>query len=153
MSRSIGWCAAALAAAVAVGCKAPPNGPDGHEALSAALTGAARARGCAAELWRAAEVDPGATATLLGVEPATLAPWGGAARGAAAVREAILARAASAQDAARAARSLALLGAYASAEQEALRREKIARSLADSSALCRAADGARGGLLAQRREP
>lgn len=147
------WVAAALAATVAIGCRPPAAAPDAHVPLSAALTGAARAQRCAVELWRAAELDPRGTAAAVGVAPAALAPWGGAARGAVAVQEAILARAAAARDAARAARSLSLLGEYASPQQEALRREKILRSLAESSALCSAADDVRGGLLARGLEP
>lgn len=143
---------AALCAAMA-GCSAPPVGPDAHVPLADALASAARAQGCAAELVQAVERDPAVTAAQAGVEPAALAPWGGPSRGRDALRDAIRARAASARESARAARSLSLLGEHASAQQEALRREKIARSLADSAALCGAADGVRGGLLAQRREP
>jgi hypothetical protein len=62
----------------------------------------------------------------------------------------ILARAGAAAADAQAARRLALLG-DASAEQVALQRERAARSVAGASALCAAADGARSGLLAQRR--
>jgi hypothetical protein len=152
MFRKTGWAAAALAAASAVACTPRQPEADAHEALRAALTGASRAQGCALELWSAADRDPGATAALLGLEPIALAPWGGAGRGKGAVREAVLSRAAVAQDAARAARSLALLGAYASADQDALRREKIAGSLAASDALCRAAERARGQVLAAPRE-
>jgi hypothetical protein len=148
MSRQMMWVAAALAAAGA-GCAPPRTSADAHEGVHAALTGASRAQACAAELWRAADLDPEATARLLTVEPVALAPWGGAARGKQAIREVILARAASAQDDARAARSLALLGELASAEQAALREQKIARSVAASSALCAAADDARTGLLAR----
>jgi hypothetical protein len=144
--------AAALAAATAAGCAPPPrSGPDAHEELHAALAGARHAQACAAELWRATDLDPVETARLLAIEPAALAPWGGAPRGKEEIRGAILARAAAAEDDARAARSLALLGEHASAVQDALRREKIARSVAVSSALCDAADGARTGLLARRR--
>jgi hypothetical protein len=142
------WSAAILAACGAA-CTPPRTGADAHEGVHAALAGASRAQACAAELWRAADLDPEATARLLAVEPATLAPWGGAARGKQTVREVILARAASAQNDARAARSLALLGELASAEQQALREQKVARSVAASSALCAAADGARTELLAR----
>lgn len=152
MHRHVMVLATALAAATAAGCTpAPRSGPDAHEELHAALAGARRAHACVAELWRAADLDPAETARLLAIEPATLAPWGGAARGKEELREAILARAAAAEDDARAARSLALLGEHASAVQDALRREKVARSVAISSALCDAADGARTGLLAHRR--
>jgi hypothetical protein len=128
----------------------PARQADDPAPVEAALTAARRARDCAAELWRAADLDPAATARLLEIAPADVAPWGGAARGKQAVRETILARAtATAQDAG-AARSLALLGEQATAEQAALRRERVSRTLASASALCAAADGARSGLLAQR---
>ena len=148
MSRHVLWVAAILAAGGA-GCAPPRTRADAHEGVHAALAGASRAQACAAELWRAADLDPEATARLLAVEPAALAPWGGAARGKQTVREVILARAVSAQDDARAARSLSLLGELASAEQLALRDRKIAGSVAASSALCAAADGARTVLLAR----
>jgi hypothetical protein len=150
MRRTITWSAAALAAVLAPGCAPPREEPDAHQPLHAALSAATQAQACAAELERAVEDDPIATAALLRVEPVALAPWGGAGRGRAALREVVLARAASARDAARAARSLALLGEGASAQQDALRRERIAASLAASSALCAAASEARGGLIAQR---
>lgn len=142
---------AALAATVTIGCAPQPAGPDAHEAVEAALSGAARARACAFELAQAVDEDASAAAAALHVEPAALAPWGGAERGKEALRGIILARAAAAQDAARAARSLSLLGELASPQQHALRRARIAESLGVSSALCEASAGVRGGLLAQRR--
>jgi hypothetical protein len=148
MSRQLWWVAAIIAVG-GNGCTPARAGTEAREGVHAAVTGALRARACAAELWRAADLDPEATARLLAVEPAALAPWGGAAKGKQTVREVILARAASVQDDASAARSLSLLGEYASAEQQALRDQKIARSVAASAALCAAADGARTGLLAR----
>jgi hypothetical protein len=151
MSRNELVIAAILAVTGGAGCAPPQPGADSHEVIHVALTQARRAQHCAAELWRAADLDPEATARLIAVEPAVLAPWGGAQHGKQAIREIILARAASALSDARAARSLSLLGEYASSEQEALRREKLARSLVASSAICVAADAARTGLLVQRR--
>jgi hypothetical protein len=141
---------AIVAGAGGAGCTPPRTAAGAHGEIQEALTEAGRAQGCAAELSRAADVDPEATAELIAVEPAALAPWGGALHGKQAIREVILARAASALSDARAAHSLALLGEYASSEQEALRREKLARSLVVSSALCVAADVARNRQLAQR---
>jgi hypothetical protein len=143
-------CVAALIATASAAC-APARPAADREPVEAAVAAASRARDCAAERWRAADLDPEATARLLALPPAEIAPWGGAARGKAAVREAILARARATAEDARAARSLALLGEYASAEQVTLRRERVARSVAGASALCAAADGARSGLLARRR--
>jgi hypothetical protein len=142
--------AATLTVTGGAGCTPPKAAADAHEGIHEALTKARRAQDCAAELWRAADLDPDATARLIAVEPAALAPFGGAVRGKQAIREVILARAASALSDAQAARSLALLGENASSEQEALRREKLARSLAVSSALCVAAEVARRGLFVQR---
>jgi hypothetical protein len=144
--------AAALAATLVAGCKPPGEGVDAHAPLHGALSAAGRAQACAAELTQAVDDDARGTAAALQVEPVALAPWGGAERGKAELRALIRARAAAARDAARAARSLSLLGEYASAQQEALLRERIAASLATSSALCGAAAEVRGGLLAQRRE-
>jgi hypothetical protein len=142
---------AALIAATASAACAPARPAADRVPVEAALAAASRARDCAAELWRAADLDPEATARLLGIPPAEVAPWGGAARGKGAVREAILARARATAEDARAARSLALLGEYASDEQVTLRRERVARSVAVASALCAAADVARSDLLAERR--
>jgi hypothetical protein len=142
---------AILAGTSGVGCTPPLAAADAHEELHEALARAKRAQSCAAELLRATDLDPEATARLIEVEPAALAPWGGAPRARKAIGEIILARAVSAQDDALAAQSLAGLGDDASSEQEALCRQKIAHSLAVSSALCVAANVAENGTLAQRR--
>ena len=141
---------AALVAATASAACEPARPAADREPVEAALAAASRVGDCAAELWRAADLDPEATARLLAIPAAEVAPWGGAARGKELVREVILARAGAAAADAQAARRLALLG-DASAEQVALRRERVARSIAGASALCAAADGARNGMLAQRR--
>ncbi len=149
MNRNEIALAALVAATSWTGCT--PARTDGPERLAAALAGAERAQGCAVELWKAANLDPEETARLLRLEPAALAPWGGATRGAGAVRTAILERARSARANAFVARGLASLADVASSDQVALSRQKIEESLTASRALCDAADELRTGPLAQRR--
>jgi hypothetical protein len=132
--------AAALAAAAVVcgGCARAEAARDPGDGLSATEAGAALAAHCASELQQLVDENPAEAARLLAIEPARLAPWGGAARAPAAVRAEIAERLSAARSNAAAARTLAAVAADEPQARE-LSRERASLSLAASDGLCRAA--------------
>jgi hypothetical protein len=136
------WAAALAAATLGMAC-APAQGPDlsagAAERLAMVDAGVALAAHCAGELEELVETDPSAAARLLVVEPALLAPHGGAARARLALRAAIAERLDSARANAAAARSLTDV-ADGSGWSMVFARERAERSLAQSRRLCGAAD-------------
>jgi hypothetical protein len=131
---------AALAAAViAGGCTRSAEAPrERGEWLENLESEVALSAYCAGELQLLVDEDPAEAARLLGIEPFRLAPYGGAARAPAAVRDAIAERLSAARANASAARTLAAV-TMDSPQAEQLSRERAARSHAASDGLCRAA--------------
>ncbi|HEX9242877.1 MAG TPA: hypothetical protein VF875_10600 [Anaeromyxobacter sp.] len=151
MNSGWSWAAALAAAMVCGSCARSADAPDVRgDRLADVEAGAELAAHCAGELQQLVDEDPADAARFLLIEPIRFAPHGGAARAGAAVRQEIADRLSAARANAAAARTLAAVGADTPHASE-LSRERAARSLAASDALCRAAYAAQDVRFASRR--